>query len=152
MFGRRRPVLGAAVVYGASKSAARHEAEKQGQRNAEMQMAAERGADKKRREEEERDRRTQLAIDEALAKERSKNEQKLAVDAAVARERSRSLAAATGGGIADHTATEHAPPSYTQGVDGKSGEKLRYCPNCGHKCNREAKFCAECGQKQATDD
>jgi hypothetical protein len=72
-------------LYEAPRSAARHEVEKQGQRNAQIQMAAERNAKKKRHEKEERDRRTQLAIDEALAKERSKNEQKLAVDAAAAR-------------------------------------------------------------------
>ncbi|KAL5371813.1 hypothetical protein DPSP01_013994 [Paraphaeosphaeria sporulosa] len=74
MFGRRRPLLGAALVVGASRSAARHEVEREAQRSAEMQWAAEKAAVDKRREEEERDRRTQLALDEAIAKERQRTE------------------------------------------------------------------------------
>ncbi|KFY28070.1 hypothetical protein V491_00642 [Pseudogymnoascus sp. VKM F-3775] len=68
----RRPVLGAALVYGASRSAARHEVEEQNQRSVEAQLSADRAAEKQRFEEEQRERRTQLAIDEAIAKERSK--------------------------------------------------------------------------------
>jgi hypothetical protein len=69
----RRPVLGAAVVYGVSRLAARREVERQEQRNAEAQLSAERAAEKQRRDEEERDRGTQFAIDDAIAKEQSKN-------------------------------------------------------------------------------
>ena len=85
---RRHPFLGTAVVVGASRSAARHKVEREEERSAQMQQQADREAAQGRYEEEERDRRTQLAIDEALAKERSKKEQQLAIDAAVAKERS----------------------------------------------------------------
>mgnify|MGYP006877403929 CR=1 FL=1 len=75
MFGRRRrPILGAAVLVGASRAAARSEVQKQTQRDAETQIAVETAADRKWREERENERRTQLAIDEAIAKEKSRTE------------------------------------------------------------------------------
>ncbi|KAI5197923.1 hypothetical protein AUEXF2481DRAFT_516600 [Aureobasidium subglaciale EXF-2481] len=62
---RRRPLLGAALVVGASRSAARNEVEKQAAREAEARLAA----DTRRREEEERAMRTQRAIDESIARQ-----------------------------------------------------------------------------------
>ncbi|KAI5262144.1 hypothetical protein E4T47_09343 [Aureobasidium subglaciale] len=62
---RRRPLLGAALVVGASRSAARNEVEKQAAREAEIRLAA----DMRRREEEERAMRTQRAIDESIARQ-----------------------------------------------------------------------------------
>lgn len=144
MFGRRRPLLGAAVVVGASRSAARHEVERQAQRNAEMQLAADRAADKQRREEDERDRRTQLAIDEAIAKERSRTNQAEEVPPytkAITRER----------GINDQTEQMPSYTGYGHGVDEKKGANVRYCPECQHVCKREDKFCSRCGHKQPTD-
>lgn len=95
---RRRPLLGAAVVYGASRSAAKYEVAKQAERDtraeAEMRMAE----DQRRREEAERQRQQQIAIDQAVAREREQNERRrredeermqrqtqLTVDAAIAK-------------------------------------------------------------------
>lgn len=70
MFGRRRrPLLGTAVVIGASRSAARHDMAYQGQVAAGQQQAAQLQAELQMREEQDRERRTQAAINEAIAKE-----------------------------------------------------------------------------------
>jgi hypothetical protein len=116
MFGRRHPILGAAVLVGASKSAARHEIEKQEQRDEEIQLVAER----KRREEAETDKRTKLAVEEAIAKEKAINNK-----------------------------TEQAPAytNYVHGIDQKKGS-IRYCTECGHMCKLGDRFCAGCGCKQ----
>src|SRR5277367_6294014 len=123
--GHGRPILGAAVVVAASKSAAKHEVENQAQRNMEAQVAAGRAADKQRREEEERDRRTQLAIDEAIQKERSRVELTEAKQ-----DYSQATTAQTG--RRDHT--DNATPY--SGYGSKDGERLgattRYCPECGN--------------------
>jgi hypothetical protein len=143
--GRGRPLLGAAVVVGASRSAARHEVAKQEQRNSEMQRAADSEAERKRREEEERDRRTQQAIDEAIEKERSRTEQ---IEAAP-----RNTISNTGGAGTAYCAGDVPPYS---SHDPKTCERkevnTRYCSECGNLCKREDKFCNRCGFKQPTDD
>jgi hypothetical protein len=143
----RRPVLGAAVVYGVSRSAARREVEEQEQRNAEARISAERAAEKQRREEEERERRTQLAIDEAIAKERSKN--------ATVEGEPRYVIANTGGtGIIDPY--DDVPPhsSYKRGLaaDENTGRATtHYCPECRNVCKLGDKFCSKCGSRQPLD-
>ncbi|USP79038.1 hypothetical protein yc1106_06312 [Curvularia clavata] len=83
---RRRPILGAAVVYGASRSAARHEIARQAERDMQTEAQI-------RMAEAERQRQQQAAIDQAVTREREQNErrrredeeriQQLTVDAAV---------------------------------------------------------------------
>ncbi|OCK82352.1 hypothetical protein K432DRAFT_349245 [Lepidopterella palustris CBS 459.81] len=139
MFGPRRPVLGAAVLVGASRSAARREVEKQAQQNAEMQRAAERAADQKRRDEEEMERRTQLAIDEAIAKERNKAEH---ID----------RASYSTTGVSTEPGTTHQINQTTPYAGQSRAANTRYCPNCGKICERGDKFCSMCGYKQPTDE
>ncbi|KAJ9424378.1 hypothetical protein QL093DRAFT_2112267 [Fusarium oxysporum] len=56
MFGRRRrPILGAAVVYGASRAAAKHEVRNQELMASERDREIEREVDLRRREEEEQE-------------------------------------------------------------------------------------------------
>ncbi|KAI5455624.1 hypothetical protein BGZ63DRAFT_418265 [Mariannaea sp. PMI_226] len=76
MFGprRRRPVLGAAVLVGASRAAARHEVQKQEAANSRREMEIQWEVDARRRQEEEQDRRTQLAVEEALKKSAAENQ------------------------------------------------------------------------------
>lgn len=133
MFGRRRrPVLATAVVVGASSSAARHEVAHQGQVAATQQQVAQMQTELQMRDEEDRERRTQAAIDEAIAKERQHNEQ-------IQAEESRAIAnamKATGGG---------APPIYNSApADAKT---VRYCRQCGNECHIGDKFCTRCGCK-----
>ncbi|WAO91331.1 Hypothetical protein NCS54_00879800 [Fusarium falciforme] len=69
MFGRRRrPILGAAVVVGASRSAARHEVERQAAMNTQRELEIQREVELQRRNEEEQERRMQRAVDEAIQK------------------------------------------------------------------------------------
>src|ERR1700761_1846823 len=70
---RRRPLLGAAVVVGASRSAARREVARQGQLSAEAQRQAEAAQQQRALEEQLREHKTELAIQAALAKERSRS-------------------------------------------------------------------------------
>lgn len=140
----RRPVLGAAVVYGVSRSAARRGVQEEEQRNAEARMSAEMAAEKLRREEEQRERRTQLAIDEAIAKERSKN---TAIEA-----ESRYVVPNTGGtGIVDDV------PPYSGFKRGPGDAEVKraathYCPECRNVCRSGDKFCTKCGCEQPVDD
>ncbi|KAK0642213.1 hypothetical protein B0T16DRAFT_421181 [Cercophora newfieldiana] len=64
---RRRPVLGAALVVGASRASARREVERQSQQQSQQQEAINREAEAKRRQEEEQEARVKKAVGEALA-------------------------------------------------------------------------------------
>ncbi|KAJ4202408.1 hypothetical protein FSOLCH5_008627 [Fusarium solani] len=69
MFGRRRrPILGAAVVVGASRAAARHEVERQAVVDTQRELEIQREVELRRRNEEEQERRMQRAVDEAIQK------------------------------------------------------------------------------------
>jgi len=73
MYGRRRrPLLGAAVIVGASRSVARHEVAQQTQAQAQRDQEIRYAEDQKRREQEETSRRTQLATGVQINKQISK--------------------------------------------------------------------------------
>lgn len=140
MFGRRRrPILGAAVVVGASRSAARREVQNQAERTAQAQaqqsqMQAlqyeqeERAEAKRRREVEEENKRTQLAIEAALAKEKSRHEDVLPPY-----------------GTAQPAYPGTVQPSYGMAQAGRE-EKI-YCSSCGQLNRRVDKFCCGCGRQ-----
>jgi rubrerythrin len=109
--GRGRPVLAAAVVVGASRSAAKHEVAKQNERDLESEQAMEMRAEQQRREEAERDRRTQLAVREAVVEERSRSDH-AHVQAVDGREGARIYCPACGSGL---------------------HESDRFCPGCGRQ-------------------
>ncbi|KAH7034558.1 uncharacterized protein B0I36DRAFT_405013 [Microdochium trichocladiopsis] len=71
---RRRPLLGAAVLVGASKSAARHEVQKQTVMDAQREVEIQREVEARRRQEVEQERRTQRAVDEAMKKAATDNQ------------------------------------------------------------------------------
>ncbi|MCJ1339115.1 hypothetical protein MMC09_004404 [Bachmanniomyces sp. S44760] len=146
--GRRgHPLLAGAVVVGASRSAARHEVSAQSQRDAEAQRSAERNQreDNQRRalaneqsrfEEQERERRTKLAIDEAIAIERSRSRGPLPMG----------MDGQQGGyqmppnGVSYQVDHRLPPPAYPYG-NGSSGAmepmremKERICTACGRTC------------------
>lgn len=116
-------LLGTAVILGASRSTARHEVARQEQyyRNNEMENEL------RRRDEEERERRTQAAIDEAIAKERQRVEQVQA------------------GERGAQTGPVGSPPIYSSGKGDVNAEK--YCRHCGNGCRASDKFCTACGCK-----
>jgi rubrerythrin len=142
MFPRRRPLLGAALVVGASRSAAKNEVNKQAQRDE----AAQQAADRQRHEEQERQRQMQLAIDEAIAKEKHEEHERqrqmqLAIEEARAKER------AEGGKVQNgEDEIRRARQITGSGHDGNRSAD-RFCPECGHGCRGSDKFCASCGTK-----
>ncbi|KAL6910716.1 hypothetical protein GGI43DRAFT_390902 [Trichoderma evansii] len=79
---RRRPILGAAVLVGASSVAAKREVQRQNMMSTQREMEIQYQVDARRREEEEQERRTQRAIEEALKK--SAEEQQAAQQAQAA--------------------------------------------------------------------
>ena len=115
--GRGRPLLGAAVIVGASRSAARHEVAAQGQHSADMQQAIDRAADQKNREQDARNMQTQQAINTAILKERAR----------VAQE------------------SEAQPPTYDADKSKAANGAHSYCGGCGIARKREDKFCGKCG-------
>jgi rubrerythrin len=116
-------VLATAVVIGASRSAARREVSNQTQQQQYDQMSSE----QQKRDDEEREKRTQAAIDEAIAKERLRNEQ---IQAGASRVDAKDA---------------DTPPKYSGApVDVKA---VRYCRKCGRGCESSDKFCTQCGCK-----
>lgn len=74
MFGRRRrPVLGAAVLVGASRMAARREVQRQAMMDTQREMDIQREVDMRRLQEAEMEQRTQRAVDEAMKKAAAEN-------------------------------------------------------------------------------
>ncbi|KAL7799766.1 hypothetical protein V8C37DRAFT_365391 [Trichoderma ceciliae] len=71
---RRRPVLGAAVLVGASRAAARHEVRKQAAMGSRREMEIQREVELQRRREAELERQTQRAVDEAMKKAATDNQ------------------------------------------------------------------------------
>lgn len=125
MYGRRRrPLLGAAVVVGASRSIAKREVAQQTQAQAQRDQETRHAEDQKRREQEETSRRTQLAIDESLAKERER--------------------------VAMSSRQPGGPPSYVAEPVPHStkAENVKYCGACGSMCKFENRFCPGCGAQQ----
>jgi hypothetical protein len=104
----------------------------QGQVAAAEQQAAQMQAELQMHEEQERERRTQAAINEAIAKERQRNEQTRLESGAMA-----NTTEVTGG---------RAPPIYNSApADAKT---VRYCRQCGNACRVGDKFCTQCGCMQ----
>jgi hypothetical protein len=144
MFGRRRrpglgaPILGTALVVGASRSAARREVQRQGESTAAMQAQMldqqDREEAKRRRDEEDQDKRTQLAIEAALAKDRaSRGEEGLP-----------SYGMAQNGNGRQYNQNENVQYGRSQ----QDNTNSQYCPACGQLNQRDNKFCPGCGRRQ----
>ncbi|KAH7012567.1 uncharacterized protein B0I36DRAFT_378322 [Microdochium trichocladiopsis] len=71
---RRRPILGTAVLVGASRSAARHEVQEQAVMDSQREVEIQREVEALRRQEVEQERRTQRAVDEAMKKAATDNQ------------------------------------------------------------------------------
>jgi hypothetical protein len=116
---QRRPILAAAFVVGASKSAAKHEVAKQSQQSAEAQRWADVAAQCRGQEEVARDAKTQLAINDAIAKERSRSISPL------------------------------LPTQISNGHEYQSGQARAvtagYCLTCGMARQSNTRFCGGCG-------
>jgi hypothetical protein len=117
------------VVVGASRHAARREVALQSQ--AASAAEAQRSADLA-----EQDRRTQLAIDEALAKERREKEETRGKEERREREETRGK---------EEMREAQSPPQYS--MDKTGAADTFYCGACGALSKRGEKFCSHCGRK-----
>ncbi|KAG5756161.1 hypothetical protein H9Q70_001245 [Fusarium xylarioides] len=170
MFGRRRrPILGAAVVYGASRAATKHEVRKQELMASERNREIEREVDLQRREEEEQELRTQRAVDEAMKKAALQQEAGQPTAAAMMppqprydeaypmmQAQTRDLGvfnpAEDGNTIIQpapaYESVERRPQKGP--VQGPApGSRVRYCTQCGFSCQDTDRFCRQCGARQA---
>lgn len=75
MFGRRRrPILGAAVLVGASRASAKREVQKQAMMDSQRDIEIEREVEARRRQEAEQEQQIQYAVDEAMKKAATDNQ------------------------------------------------------------------------------
>jgi hypothetical protein len=116
---RGRPILGAAVVVGASRSVARHEVAKQNQMSTEAQRQADAVYQKQMQEEAARDQKTHLAIEAALVEERSRSKSPV------------------------------PPIHHTQESGQPRGAVTGYCSTCGAQRTVTDRFCSRCGTMHA---
>ncbi|KAB5542755.1 hypothetical protein GE09DRAFT_225520 [Coniochaeta sp. 2T2.1] len=175
MFGRRRrPILGAAVVIGASRSAARREVQQQAVIQSQREIEIQREVDMRRREEVEQERRTQRAIDEAVKaavtdSQASTQQSPVAVQPQPPQQPYATMPPMPSQ-IQDTTPRVQPEPSmqalypqvppYTPlppSLDGRpksaqgissTGINARFCFQCGFACGVDDKFCRRCGVKQ----
>ena len=128
--GRRSPLLGAAVVYGASRSGARRGMQVEAERQAAMesqalqnQAAYEAQRDRENQRKAESDKQKQEALEKE--KELARKEAELeAREKQLNRPDNRYL----------------APPAY-------GGLDVLFCTRCGNQCKVGDKFCGGCGTK-----
>ncbi|EXL64221.1 hypothetical protein FOPG_19508 [Fusarium oxysporum f. sp. conglutinans race 2 54008] len=167
MFGRRRrPILGAAVVYGASRAAAKHEVRKQELMASERDREIEREVDLRRREEEEQELRTQRAVDEAMKKaalqEQAAQQSAAAMmppqpryDEAYPMVQAQTRDLGVFSPANDGNTIIQPAPAYQVGpqkgpVQGPvPGSRVHYCTQCGLSCQDTDRFCRQCGARQA---
>lgn len=178
MFGRRRrPILGAAVVVGASRAAARHEVRKQGTLEAQREMEIQREVELRRRQEEEQELRTQRAVEEAMKKAALENQAAQQNTAAPMSppppqyyNNSPSMPSQTRdigayNPVANVVPDAQTVPPYSLGSQSRDGRiqspqafssmgqgprsNAQYCTQCGFACQAGDRFCRQCGAKQA---
>lgn len=127
--GRRSPLLGAAVVYGASRSGAKRGMQVEAERQATAQAQAQQrqaAYESQRQREDQQKAESDKQKEEMLNKERelARKEAELEVRERANRQDDRYL----------------APPSY-------GGMDVMFCSKCGTQCRIGDKFCGGCGLK-----
>lgn len=172
MFGRRRrPLLATAVVVGASRSAARREVGRATAGQAQYEQDVEQEAERKRREEEGQEARTQRAVDEALKRAGVAGYADQPPSTAGSSTRPvQQRQSAQAGALPVSVTPQNSPtkpefqphPQTLAPVGPQGGDALRtptpmslgeegaiqYCPACGNACQMEDMFCRKCGRKQ----
>ncbi|RGP59656.1 hypothetical protein FLONG3_11127 [Fusarium longipes] len=173
MFGRRRrPILGAAVVVGASRAAAKHEVRKQELMATERDREIQREVELRRYEDEQQELRTQRAVDEAMKKaalEQAAQQNNAGMSAPpqpqyaeaypVVQVQTRDMGLYNS--VDDpRTIVQPAPayqlaPQFAEERPQKeslqspaSSSRTRYCTQCGFNCQDTDRFCRQCGAKQ----
>ncbi|KAH7169679.1 uncharacterized protein B0J16DRAFT_312609 [Fusarium flagelliforme] len=173
---RRRPILGAAVVVGASRVAARHEVQQQELVEAQRENEIQREVELQRSREEEQELRTQRAVDEAMKKAARENQaaQRSAAEvlspplpqyyntypsmpvqtgdmgfykpAAIAGPSVQPVPADPLRSQSQEGRLQRAPDIGSIGLASRS--QTQYCAQCGFACQVGDRFCRQCGTKQ----
>lgn len=159
MFGRRRrPILGTALVIGASRASARHEVQRQVAAQSQREFQIQQEVEYRSRQKEEEEARIQRA---AEAKQRQKEEEEARIQRAVEEAIKAQTAAAPTPPVAAPIALVPGmpppppPPYAAQGMGGPvlqpvpvlapEAQNCRYCPGCGNACELMDRFCSSCG-------
>jgi hypothetical protein len=176
MFGpRRRPILGTALVIGASRASARREVERQTALQAQREWDIQRAAEARARQQADEEARIHRAAEE---KQRKKEEEDARVKKAVEEAVAKSVAEAQAqqGGPGYYTPPPQVMPGMVVGADGMGpppayvaapgpgglqqvptvvmaaqGDpkgSVRYCTSCGTSCDVMDRFCRTCGLRQ----
>lgn len=153
MFNRRRPVLGTALIVGASRGAARREVSKQ--TTAQQQQSAQNSDDvdrqvaaklqeeeDRRREKEEQEVRIQKAVEEAVRKAAVEQPRPVVLAPETGPEEGR-RGSFVGGPLVLNGGAEVMPVAARE-VAGVVGEAL-FCGKCGLKGEAGDGFCRRCG-------
>lgn len=172
LMGAGRPILGTALVLGASHHIARREAERQMSAQEQREWEIERRAEERRRQEREQEARVQRAVDEAMKTANAKNANASApgnqyvvaspvpVATAVPLQPTQAVyQGAPRSSMLDVGDTLAPPPSYTPRSVSPGAQpgpvlvpdtqNVQYCPACGNACELGDRFCRKCGTKQA---
>jgi hypothetical protein len=176
MFGRRRrPILGAAVVVGASRAAAKHEVRKQELMATERDREIQREVELRRYEDEQQELRTQRAVEEAMKKaalQEQAAQQSIASVSVPSQPRYNETYPVVQVQTQDmglynsvddaRTIIQPAPayqlapqfveerPQKTPTPSPTVGSRPQYCTQCGFTCQNTDRFCRQCGAKQSS--
>lgn len=151
MFGRRRPVLGTALIVGASRGAARREVSKQS--TAQQQQSAQNTDDvdrqvaaklqeeeDRRREKDEQEARIQKAVEEAVRKAAVEQPKPVVLAPESGPEEGRRGSFHVGGPLAVNGGGEVMPAAAREVV-----REVLFCGKCGLKGEVGDGFCRRCG-------
>ncbi|KAH6980211.1 hypothetical protein EDB82DRAFT_510374 [Fusarium venenatum] len=174
MFGRRRrPILGAAVVVGASRAAAKREVRKQGILATERDQEIEREVELRKYQDEQQEIRAQRAVDEAIKKSGLQEQAALQNTAPLpippqqqynaafpviqSQPREMGFYESTAQSAQDYRPVPEyqLAPQFAEERPRKSpiprqnpDSRIRYCTQCGQTCQYTDRFCRQCGIKQ----
>ncbi len=179
MFGpRRRPILGTALVIGASRASARREVERQtaaqAQREWDVQRAAEqqvraqreeeerihRAAEEKQRRKEEEEERVKRAVEEAVAKSTAAQQQQQGQYYGGPPPPPPGMGmpgdvmgpppayVAAPGSVPPGPGGLQHVPTVVMAAQGDPKGSVRYCTSCGTSCDVMDRFCRTCGLRQ----
>lgn len=141
---RRSPLLGAAVVYGASRAGAKRGMQREAERQQAMeweaqQQAAARDARDARRRDDERRRAEELEREKEKVRREVEQEEREKALARAERYQAQQM----------HQQTLHPPP-YQHGPQGQQAgpaAEVLFCAQCGNRCKMGDKFCSGCGNQ-----
>lgn len=174
MYGRRRrPLLGAAVLVGASRMSARHEMERQATLDYQREMAIRQEVEAQKRQEAEQEKRTQRLVQEEVQKAVSANPNTASSSTDSSQQPLQQLQNSPPPSYPpayreSNVSSGHATPTNSRQVSARDDVyndqkaavstgaeavgKTRHCTHCGVVCQMQDRFCWKCGAKHVVQD